>query len=123
MVPDRQFGVIVVANRTGASLPRAVDKAMQLGLGLQPPPRDTPPATPITEQEMSAYVGVYSQGRRQMEVIRKAGKLVLKEGHEETELKRVSGHRFTSNLYFSLGTDGRASYLHSGGRAWRKIEP
>ena len=122
MVPEKQFGVIVLANRTGASLPRTADKAMELVLALPAPNRDSSgvPA-PMTDSEMDAYVGVYSQGARRMEVVRKDGKLILKQGGRETDMRRTGMHRFTPNLFFVASPDGRIEYLHAGGRSWKKI--
>jgi len=122
MVPEKQFGVIVLANRSGASLPRTVQKAMSLVLALPEPVREpVPPVVKITDQEMSTYAGVYSQGPRKMEIIKRDGKLFLKQGTRETELIRVGPHRFTSNLFFVTAADGTVEYLYSGGRSWRKV--
>jgi CubicO group peptidase (beta-lactamase class C family) len=121
MVPEKQFGVIFLGNRGGASLPRTARKAMDIVLALPAPTTDAAgvPA-PLTEQEMAAYAGVYSQGPRTMEVVRKDGKLFLKQGARETEMRRTAMHRFAPNLFFVAGADGKIEYLHSGGRSWRK---
>lgn len=122
MVPEKQFGVSVLANRSGAGLPLTVQKAMDLVLALPEPAREpVPPAVKITDQEMSPYAGVYSQGPRKMEIVKKDGKLLLKQGTRETELIRVGPHRFSSNLFFVTAADGTVEYLHSGGRSWKKI--
>lgn len=126
MVPERQFGVIVLSNRSGASLPRTTDKAMELGLGLSPLPTDSadenaPPQPAMTEDELAAYVGIYSQGTRQMQVVAKNSKLFVKQGTRETELRRTAPNRFAPNMFFVVGEDGRIEYAHSGGRAWKKI--
>jgi CubicO group peptidase (beta-lactamase class C family) len=122
MVPEKQFGVIVLANRSGAGLPRTADKAMELVLALPAPTRDSAgvPA-PMTDREMDAYVGVYSQGARRMEIVKKDGKLILKQGGRETEMRRTAMHRFAPGLFFVAAADGPIDYLHSGGRSWRKI--
>lgn len=121
MVPEKQFGAVVLANRSGASLPRTMQKAMDLVLALPETPREpVPPVTKITEQEMRPYVGVYTQGARKMEIVKRDAKLFLKQGTRETELVRVGPHRFTSNLFFVTAADGTVEYLHSGGRSWKK---
>ncbi len=125
MVPDRQAGVIVLANRTGASLPRTAERALELVLALPPAPAvsgsTSAPPPPMTGREMAAYAGVYSQGARRMEIVAKDGKLFLRQGARETELRRTGAHRFAPNLFFVAGADGTIEYLHSGGRSWRKI--
>ena len=120
MVPERQFGVIFLANRSGASLPRSAAKAIEIVLGLQPERRDTAPtAAPLTPQAMARYVGVYSQGPRSMEIVVKDGKLFLKQGQRETELQPAGELRLGSYA-FVAAPDGRIEYLHSGGRSWKK---
>ena len=121
MVPERQFGVIFLANRSGASLPRSAAKAMEIVLGLPPQTRQTaPPSAALTAQERGRYVGVYSQGPRSMEIVAKDGKLFLKQGQRETELPPTGELRLGS-YYFVAAPDGRIEYLHSGGRSWKKI--
>lgn len=125
LVPERQFGVVVLANRTGASLPRTAQKAIELALALSPlpadPSRHDAPPLPMTAQEMTSYVGVYSQGARRMEIVVRDGRLVLRQGTRETELSRTDLHRFAPNLFFVAAPDGRIEYVHSGGRSWKKI--
>jgi CubicO group peptidase (beta-lactamase class C family) len=122
MVPERKFGVIVLVNRTGGGLPRTVEKAMELVLGLPAPPTPPAPDLPaLTPQQAAGYAGVYSQGgTRTMEIVARDGKLFLKQNGRETELRRTGEHRFTSGLVFVAGADGRIEYLHAGGRSWRK---
>lgn len=124
MVPERQFGVIVLGNRSGASFPRTADKALEVGLGL-PSSTTTAPAAvtsaPLTDAQMAAYAGVYSQGSRTMEIVKKDGKLVLKQGTRETELRHQGEHRFTPGIVFVAGADGAFEYLHAGGRSWKKV--
>ena len=121
MVPERQFGVVVLANRSGASLPRSAAKAMEIVLGLAPDRRDTTPtAAALTSQEMARYVGVYSQGQRSMEIVARDGKLFLKQGQRETELQPTGELRLGS-YSFVAAPDGTIEYLHSGGRSWKKI--
>ena len=122
MVPEKQFGVIFLANRSGASLPRTAQKAMDLVLAL--PPATRPAAevpVPMTDAEMDAYVGVYSQGPRRMEIVKKDGKLILKQGERETEMRRTATHQFAPGGFFVTTSDGKIEYLHSGGRSWRKV--
>jgi CubicO group peptidase (beta-lactamase class C family) len=59
MVPEKQFGVVVLANRTGYGMPRTADKALEVVLAL-PAPKETPPAAmaPLTGREAQRYAGV-----------------------------------------------------------------
>lgn len=129
MIPERQFGVIVLANRSGASLPRTVDRAMLIELGLPADTRTTSPSEPaaklppLADAQLAAYAGVYSQGPRTMEVVAKDGRLYTRTGGRETELRHVGEHRFMPGGYFFVaGADGRSiEYLHAGGRSWRRL--
>lgn len=125
MVPDRQFGVVVLANRSGASLPRTLEKATELALALPPAPdasdEAAPSMPPMTDAERSAYAGVYSQGLRTMEVVARDGRLFVKQGTSESELRRIGPHRFAPNWFFVAAADGRIEYLHAGGRSWKKV--
>jgi len=121
MAPERQFGVIFLANRSGASLARTAAKAMEIVLGLPADARQTPPPpASLTDAQLSAYAGVYSQGVRTMEVVKRDGKLFQKHGGREMELRHTGEHRF-GTLFFVAGADGRIEYLHSGGRSWKKV--
>lgn len=124
MVPERQFGVVILGNRSGASFPRTAEKALEVGLGL---PSTTTAAQPaaelaaLTDAQMSAYAGIYAQGPRKLEIITKDGMLFLKQGARETELRRTGEHRFTPGIVFVEGADGTIEYLHIGGRSLKKL--
>lgn len=122
MVPEKQFGVILLANRTGYSMSRTADKAMEVVLAL-PAPKQTAPANvpPLADREAARYAGVYSQGQRTMEIVLKDGKLFQKVGSRETELRRTGEHQFAPGLFFVAGEGGAIEYLHAGGRSWRKV--
>ncbi|MBI4471846.1 MAG: beta-lactamase family protein, partial [Acidobacteria bacterium] len=126
MATDHRFGVIILANRTGVSLNRSADKAMEMVLPLAPASA-TPNRTPITmtDADMTKYAGTYSQGgARQMEILKKNGSLFLKQGSQERQLEKVGETELAAgNARYVLvtGTNGSVEYLHSGGRSWRKV--
>lgn len=125
MVPDQHFGVIVLANRTGVNLNRTADRAMEIVLSLAPaPPTPSPRSIPMTDAEMTRYSGTYSQGLRQVEILKKDGKLFLKQGGQEMPLTKASDTELASgNARYVLvaGKKGAVEYLHAGGRSWRKV--
>ncbi len=124
MAPARRFGVIILGNRSGASFPRTAEKALEVGLGLSSSTTTAPTAAapvPLTDAQMSAYAGSYSQGQRTMEIVKKDGKLFLKQGTRETELRHQGEHRFGAGIVFVAGSDGAIEYLHIGGRSWKKV--
>jgi CubicO group peptidase (beta-lactamase class C family) len=126
MVPSRQFGVVVLANRTGVSLTRTANAAIEAVLAPPPAPaaaRTTP--LPDTDAERRRYQGRYSQGGREMTVEAKGASLVLRQGTRETPLEKVGEHEFlagTTRYVFVTNTAGTVTFLHSGGRSWRRVQ-
>src|SRR5688572_4397276 len=79
MVPSRQFGVVVLANRTGVSLTRTATAAIEAALKPEPAPDPPSRATvTMTAAEAAAYAGVYAQGPRQTELVAKGAELFRK---------------------------------------------
>lgn len=123
MAPSRKFAVIILANRTGSSLEKTADKAMEIALGL-PPVKESSRRTPMamSDAEMERFAGVYSQGgTRRMEIVKKNGKLYVKQGSQENELNKVADNELAyaeSRIVLVPGSDGSIAYLHAGGRSW-----
>jgi CubicO group peptidase (beta-lactamase class C family) len=128
MCPERKFAVIILCNKTGASLPKVADHAVQLALGLAsptPPPRRV---VPMAAAEMSRYAGTYSNGRSSIVLRVQAGKLVAATGGEITKRGEHHFSRAASAgapaLDFTLVADatGRITHLTARGRAWRRTD-
>jgi hypothetical protein len=52
MVPSRKFAVIVLTNKSGETMRKSLNKAMELGLGLKDDePQKAAPTAPLTESE------------------------------------------------------------------------
>ena len=60
MVPSRKFAVIVLTNRSGETLRKSLNKALELGLGLKDEAEKPAPVAPFTAAEMAEYAGSYS---------------------------------------------------------------
>jgi hypothetical protein len=76
MAPEHKLAVIILTNRSGSSLPKTAAAALELVLPLQP--RADEPRTklpPLTEQEMQALVGTYTNHRQTVELSMRDGKL------------------------------------------------
>jgi CubicO group peptidase (beta-lactamase class C family) len=128
LVPAHKFAVIVLTNRSGETLSRAQDKAMELLLPLKPPERNgMNSAPPPSEAEMAGYVGRYSHAPQTWEVFVKDGKLWLKHEGLESELKKVGPATFAydpgGELVFALGADGKVEHLFLGMYAAKKVPP
>jgi len=128
LVPEHKFAVIVLTNRSGETLPRSQDKAMELLLPLKPLERDEMnSAPPPSEAEMAGYVGRYSHAPQTWEVFVKEGKLWLKHEGVESELKKVGPATFAydpgGELVFAPGADGKVEHLFLGMYAAKKVPP
>ena len=126
MVPSRRFGVVVLANRTGISLSRTADAAMEAAL--QPGPAPAVPSRtpiPIGAADRARFAGVYSQGPRQMTIEIKGDGLILKQGTREIALQRIDDLELTGDgvrVVLVADPAGAITFLHSGGRSWKKIK-
>ena len=131
MVPDHRFAVIVLGNRTGVSLNKTAEKAMELMLPLKPKEVEKPQQElTMTPGEMANYAGRYGQREVLIEILLKDGKLFLRQGPNERPISKIGENRFavasvadSRGLEFTLvpGTDGKAEYFHSGLRAARRM--
>ncbi len=129
MVPDHRFGVIVLANRSGGTLDRVADKAMELMLPLKPAIEVAEKDLPMSESEMAGYVGVYAQGRVRYELFIRDGKLFGKQETVEGQVKKIGENRFLlltqgGRQQFALvpGENGKAEYLHTSLRSARRVQ-
>lgn len=119
MSPEHRFGVIILANRSGASLARSAEKAMELMLPLKEKKDEPQKEMPLSAEEISRYAGVYVQGQMRFELSVKDGKLYGKQGNVQGEIVKVGEDRFeirtpNGSQRFALvsGSDGKAEYLH-----------
>lgn len=122
MVPEHRFAVIVLTNRSGETLGRSREKAMEIALQLKAPvERETKPL-PISEDEMRSFAGTYSHAPQVWEVFIKDGKLFLKVGGTESPLTRIGESKFSAGpagaeIVFVRGpnsTGGKAEFLFDG---------
>lgn len=132
MVPSRKVGVVVLANRTGVSMSRSAAALLNEALGPLPF-SDTVLGKPeLTESQLRAFEGTYTQGPRRMTMAVVGGRLTLKQGQSETALEPLSepGLADGTALFVAGATryvfvkeaSGAVRFLHSGGRSWRKIQ-
>jgi len=130
MAPDHNFAVIILVNRTGGSLSKTAEKAMELTLPLEARAESRPTPVAVTEAEMARYIGVYGDQPNRIEIAIKDGKLFLKVMGREGQVSKLGELRFSVTLgpsrtvEFALvpGADGKAEFLHVGGRTLRKAQ-
>ncbi|HKQ74725.1 MAG TPA: serine hydrolase [Blastocatellia bacterium] len=126
LAPEHKFAVITLTNRSGETLLRARNKALELLLPLNLSEEEERRAAPsLTETEMAAYVGRYSHEPQSWDVFVKEGKLWLRHEGGESELKRVGPATFAygsaGELVFTLGPDGKAEHMFLGMYAAKKV--
>ncbi|HYP25606.1 MAG TPA: serine hydrolase [Blastocatellia bacterium] len=126
MVPEHRFAVIVLTNRSGETLGRSREKAMELALPLKPRAERNIKPLPITEDEMKDFAGSYSHAPQVWEVFIKDGKLFLRIEGAEAPLTRVGESRFAAGtegeeVAFVRGADGRAEYIFNGLYSARRV--
>lgn len=131
MAPEERCAVIVLANRSGAGMSRTAEKAMETMIALAPKPAEEKPAElPVTEADKASWTGTYFHPPAQkVEIMLKEGKLFLRRGTSELEIRKTGENRFMTLAAGSSqgqryvlvpGRDGAIAYLFSGGRALKK---
>jgi CubicO group peptidase (beta-lactamase class C family) len=118
MVPSRKFAVIVLTNKSGETMRKSLNKAMELGLGLKDDEEQKPAAVaPPTVSEMSEYVGTYSHAPQTWEVSIKDGKLSVKFEGKDYAMTKSGERKFTfgaqneNEVVFVQGKDGKIGFL------------
>jgi CubicO group peptidase (beta-lactamase class C family) len=133
MAPDQRFAVIILVNRTGGALRKAVERASELMLPMLQPVADTelePQSVNMEEAEMTRYVGTYGTDTNRIELSIRSGKLWFKRSTREGMVTKVADGRFLAagggtsapvEIVLVPGKDGKAEFLHVGGRTYRKM--
>jgi len=125
MVPDHQFAVIILANKSGQSLEKSAEKAMELMLHLDPPIQEKAAAA-ITPRDLRDLVGRYAHAQTTVEITNKGGTLHFKQGPLELPLTKIGEDHFSmlppgasrhQEIVAVRGSTGRVEFLHAGLRA------
>jgi len=128
MAPEQRVGIIVLTNRSGATLPATVDKATELMLSLTAKVEDQPKAAlPISAQDAARVSGVYQNGDQRIEIVARDNRLFLKPGRSaERPLVKHSDARYAleggaAEYVVVAGTDGKAEYVSNGSRSFARV--
>ena len=122
-IPAQKYGIAVLTNKSGETLPQSRLKAMELLAALQPDKEEAPRNLPLTADELRDYAGVYSHAPQTWEVFSKDGKLFLKQERTEFALTKTGPRSFAyeqGEIVFVAGADGRTEHLFMGLYAARK---
>jgi CubicO group peptidase (beta-lactamase class C family) len=125
MVPSRRFGVVVLANRSGVSLERTAEAAIETVL--QPATAATAAkrtTMPTTAADRARFAGEYSQGPRRIAIEAQGSELIVRQAGRETPLQKTGDLELSageSRFVFVTDAAGAITFLHSGGRSWKKV--
>ena len=128
MVPARKFAVIVLTNKSGETLRKSLNKAMELGLGIKDDAPARPAAVaPVTAAEMEEVAGAYSHAPQTWEISIRDGKLYVKVDGNEQPLTKSGERKFTfganneNELVFVPGKSGKIEFLFTELYAAKKV--
>jgi CubicO group peptidase (beta-lactamase class C family) len=117
MVPSRKFAVIVLTNKSGETMRKSLNKAMELGLGLKDDEEKPAPVAAVTDAEMKEYVGTYSHAPQTWEVSIKDAKLYMKFDGKDYAMTKSEERKFTfgeqneNEVVFVRAKDGKIGFL------------
>jgi len=131
MVPEHRFAVIVLGKKSGARLEKTVERAMEMLLPLKAKPAQSAPQPfPMSEAEMTNYVGNYiHSARANFKIVMQNGKLFWKRRDELFPLVKTGNYRFMipspdpnelEEFVLVTGDGGKVEYLHMDGRAYKR---
>lgn len=121
MVPSKKFAVIVLTNKSGETMRKSLNKAMELGLGIKDDEAAKPaPVAALTNSEMNEYAGVYSHAPSTWDVFVKEGKLYVKTEGKEYVMTKSGDRKFTygeqneNEIVFVPGKSGKIELIFMG---------
>lgn len=129
MVPEKKFAVIVLTNKSGETMRKSLNKAMEIALGLKDDgPTKQEPISPLTKAEMNDYVGSYSHAPQLWEVSIKDEKLQLKLDGKDYVLTKSGERKFTfgesneNEMVFVPGKSGKIEFVFSELYAAKRVK-
>jgi CubicO group peptidase (beta-lactamase class C family) len=121
MAPEQRVAVIVLANKTGASLPASSEKAMELMVPLKPRATAARRVLEVSADDLRRYPGTYRNGDTRIEVTARDGRLYVKRATgSEVALTKVGDGRFTQEGGAGSFVFVDGGYVHNGGRSFAR---
>jgi len=121
MAPSHKFAVIVLTNKSGETMRKSLNKAMEIGLGLKDDQPEKPAAVaPLTAAEMQEYTGSYSHAPQTWDVSVRDGKLFVKVDGSEHQMTKSGDRKFTfganneNEVVFVPGKSGKIEFIFTG---------
>jgi CubicO group peptidase (beta-lactamase class C family) len=131
MAPERKFAVVIVANRTGSSLPKLADAVVEQMLALKLEPREQPATHALAPDEMRRYAGVFVNGASRYTLAIDNGVLTGGSDRTKTRFSRAGdgfllGDRGAQEdpprVALVPDSKGYIEYVFVGGRAFRRSD-
>ena len=134
MAPAQRFAVIIVANRSGSSLPKLANTISEAMLPLEPTPPVLIGIHSMRGDEMRRYAGVYVNGKSRYVLEVSNGALTGGSGESKTRFTQAGdGYlieklpqginvRGPQKLDLITGADGKIEFVFTGGRAFRRAD-
>jgi CubicO group peptidase (beta-lactamase class C family) len=140
IIPERRVGVVLLANRTGASLVGSLEAATEVALAMQarggPPPTPGPAQAeggrgqiaeaPLLESLLGRYVN--APGELELELLMRGGRVMMRGNGESgpVPVDRLPDGRYSAGgqaFSFIRGRRTGRIYLFVAGRALRRVSP
>jgi CubicO group peptidase (beta-lactamase class C family) len=124
MIPAQHVAVIIQVNGAGAPLPDTSEKALEIVASLGPREQSEKKPVAIKAADLARVAGTYQNGSKRFEILARDGKLYLKEGGGEVELKKYGESSFQagSRIFMTIGgKDGVVAYIHAGSRSYARV--
>ncbi len=127
MVPEQRFGVVIVANRSGSSLPKLADAIAEVMLRLEPESHHETAAQPLATADLRRYAGTYVNGASRVGLQIDDGALAGHIGESKFMFIRAGDGFLLSadskqRLVIVPDTNGRTEFVFAGGRAYRRAD-
>jgi CubicO group peptidase (beta-lactamase class C family) len=125
--PEQKIAVVVLANVSGQTLPKTQQKALEMLLPLKPAPPtagEEVSAPTAGAAELQKFAGKYEHAPQTWEFFVRGGKLFVKEGGKEFELKQTGTNEFLyeqGGFLFVPDERGEIEHIFMGLYAARKI--
>src|SRR5262249_22461520 len=128
LAPEHHFAVIILANRTGAFLPKTLERATELCLPLRrEAAAERKPFRPPTRHEKERHVGTYVNHPEELRVeifLDGEALMIRRPGQKEASpLVQTGDGRFSfggQELAIIPGPEGAPAYVHLSGRALKR---
>jgi len=125
MAPARKFGVIILANRSGSSMPKLAEAICEQMLSLKQEARKESQTHTLEEAELKRYAGVYVNGASRYKLDVNQG--VLQGGNGATRVRFTrAGDGFLlgeTRLIVIPDANGGIEFVFAGGRAFHRAQP